>query len=101
MTSSNIQEIGSILETTRLLRLLDTVVHGGEVKIRKPAPDPYLLAMERLGVTKAVAFGGLGGRIASARAAGLDVIAIPDASRVVELLREHLYPKSKSLSTAD
>ena len=30
--------------------MLDTLVHGGEVKQHKPAPDPYLLAMERLGV---------------------------------------------------
>ncbi len=97
VTSSNIREIGSILETAGLLRLLDTVVHGGEVKNHKPAPDPYLLAMERLGVTKAVALEDSAAGIASARAAGLDVIAIPDASRVVELLREHLYPQSKSL----
>ena len=36
VTSSNIREIGSILETAGLLPLLDTVVHGGEVKITNP-----------------------------------------------------------------
>ena len=70
--------------------MLDTVVHGGEVKQHKPAPDPYLLALERLGVSRAVAVEDSAAGIASARAAGLDVIAIPDAAEVCRLVREHL-----------
>ena len=90
VTSSNIREVGAILEGAGLMPMLDTLVHGGEVKQHKPAPDPYLLALERLGVSRAVAIEDSAAGIASARAAGLDVVAIPDAADVCRLVREHL-----------
>jgi HAD superfamily hydrolase (TIGR01509 family) len=69
---------------------LDTVVHGGEVKHHKPAPDPYLLALERLGVKTALAVEDSKAGIASARAAGLDVIEIINAAEVPALVRAYL-----------
>jgi beta-phosphoglucomutase len=90
VTSSNIREVGSILESAGLLPVLDTIVHGGDVARHKPAPDPYLLAMERLGVRSAVAVEDSAAGIASARAAGLDVVAIPNAADVCRLVRQHL-----------
>jgi beta-phosphoglucomutase len=90
VTSSNIHEVGLILEASGLMPLLDTVVHGGEVARHKPAPDPYLLALERLGVKSALALEDSRAGIASARAAGLDVIEVPLASQVCQLLRAAL-----------
>lgn len=87
VTSSNIREVGFLLEAAGILPLLDTVVHGGEVQRHKPAPDPYLLAVERLGVRTALAVEDSVAGIASATAAGLDVVRIPVAGDVVALVR--------------
>jgi beta-phosphoglucomutase len=90
VTSSNIREVGSILEEAGIMPLLDTLVHGGEVAHHKPAPDPYLLALERLGVRSAIAVEDSAAGVASARAAGLDVIVIPAAGEVCSLVRASL-----------
>jgi beta-phosphoglucomutase len=90
VTSSNIREVGGLLEAAGLMPYLDTVVHGGEVKNHKPAPDPYLLAIERLGVKTALAVEDSKAGIASARAAGLDVIEVTDAAEVPQLVRDFL-----------
>lgn len=52
---------------------------GDEVRAVKPAPDVYLLAVERLGVAadRAVAFEDTVHGVAAARAAGLRCVAIP------------------------
>lgn len=77
--------------------VLTVRVNGESVKRLKPAPDPYLLACERLGVdpTTAVAFEDSATGTASAMAAGLRVIAVPtvpgtidDAAWVVTSLRD-------------
>ena len=90
VTSSNIREVESILDGARITPLLDTVVHGGEVARHKPAPDPYLLAMERLNVKSAIAVEDSAAGVASAKAAGLDVIVIPTAAEVCTLVRAAL-----------
>lgn len=90
VTSSNIREVGSILEGSGIMPLLDTVVHGGEVKRHKPAPDPYLLAIQRLEVQSAIAVEDSAAGVASARAAGLEVIVIPAATEVCSLVRASL-----------
>lgn len=57
-----------------------TVVTFDDVAAPKPAPDPYLLACERLGVdpARALAFEDSEPGAASARAAGLTVVQVPD-----------------------
>jgi len=52
---------------------------GDEVAAAKPAPDVYLLALERLGVAadRAVAFEDTAHGVAAAKAAGLRCVAIP------------------------
>jgi putative hydrolase of the HAD superfamily len=52
---------------------------GDEVRAVKPAPDVYLLAIERLGVpaTRALAFEDTTHGVAAAKAAGLRCVAIP------------------------
>jgi len=90
VTSSNIREVGFLLETAGLKPLLGAIVHGGEVERHKPAPDPYRLAMERLGAARGIAVEDSGPGIASAKAAGLDVVAIPAADQVCALVRAAL-----------
>ena len=78
----------------------DAVVSSDDVEHHKPAPDLYLLACERLGVAPAetLALEDTASGIASAKAAGLTCIAVPQfaetdvsaADRVVGSLEELL-----------
>jgi beta-phosphoglucomutase len=52
----------------------------------KPAPEPYLLAAQRLGVTSALVLEDSDAGIASGRAAGFDVLPIRHPSEVAGLL---------------
>jgi beta-phosphoglucomutase len=90
VSSSNIREISAVLDPAGLSSMFDTIVHGGDVTRHKPAPDPYLLAMERLQVRSAIAVEDSKAGIASARAAGLPVVEIATASDLCGLLRAAL-----------
>ncbi len=78
----------------------DAVVSADDVAYHKPAPDLYLLACERLGVAPAetLALEDTASGIASAKAAGLTCIAVPQfaetdvaaADRVIDSLEELL-----------
>lgn len=61
--------------------VFDVIAAGDEVAAKKPAPDVYLLALERLGLTagEALAFEDSRNGVLSARAAGLRVVATPSA----------------------
>lgn len=58
----------------------EVLAAGDEVEFHKPAPDVYLLALKRLGVSagSAVAVEDTGHGVAAAHAAGLRCIAIPN-----------------------
>ncbi|HYP07596.1 MAG TPA: HAD family phosphatase [Bryobacteraceae bacterium] len=90
VSSSNIREISAVLEASGMGDLFDTIVHGRDVERHKPAPDPYLLALERLQVKSALAVEDSKAGIASARAAGLDVVEVPVAADLCRLLRAAL-----------
>lgn len=61
-------------------RYFDVIVTGDDVAAPKPAPDPYSLAVERLGVDArdCVAFEDTPPGVASAAAAGVTVYAVPN-----------------------
>jgi HAD superfamily hydrolase (TIGR01509 family) len=65
-------------------RRFATSVAAGETPLAKPAPDPYLAAARRLGVTPAecVAIEDSPVGIASAEAAGCRVLAIPSLAHI-------------------
>lgn len=62
-------------------QVFDVVAAGDEVPAKKPAPDVYLLALERLGLgpADAVALEDSRNGVLSAQAAGLPVIVTPSA----------------------
>jgi HAD superfamily hydrolase (TIGR01509 family) len=70
----------------------DTIVGGGDVKRHKPAPDPYLLAAERLAVETALVLEDSAAGIASGRAAGFEVLTVRHPAEVADLLRHRLSP---------
>jgi beta-phosphoglucomutase len=90
VTSSNQVEVEPILRASGILPLIRTAVYGGDVSNLKPAPDPYLLAAERLGTRNALVIEDSPAGIASGRAAGLDVLEIPVQSAMCRLETEKL-----------
>jgi HAD superfamily hydrolase (TIGR01509 family) len=81
-SSSNRPLIDLVLELSGLDRFFRATVSSEEVARGKPAPDVYLEACRRLGVepSHAAAVEDSHAGIASAKAAGMRVIAIPNAS---------------------
>ncbi len=92
--------VDAALKSAGFTDAFDAVVSSDDVAHHKPAPDLYLLVCERLGVEPAetVALEDTASGIASAKAAGLTCIAVPQfaetdvsaADRVIASLQELL-----------
>ena len=93
-SSSNRELIDLALELLGVEHLFTATVSSEEVARGKPAPDVYLEAARRLGVdpTTAAAVEDSHNGILSAKAAGMRVIAIPNA---------HVPPDGDALAAAD
>jgi len=93
-SSSNRELIDTALELSGLDRLLRATVSSEEVARGKPSPDVYLEAARRLGVAPArcAAVEDSHSGISSARAAGMRVVAIPNATYL---------PGAEALAEAD
>ncbi|MCU1232063.1 MAG: HAD-superfamily hydrolase, subfamily variant 3 [Candidatus Solibacter sp.] len=90
VSSSSCSEIEPLLIAAGIRQHFETIVGGDNVTRHKPAPDPYLLAAERLGVTTALVLEDSEAGIASGRAAGFEVLPVRHPSEVAELLRKRL-----------
>lgn len=88
VTSSNQNEVEMVLKRSGLFPLFDVRVYGNDVVRHKPDPEPYLLAMSRLGVSTALVFEDSQAGMASARAAGCTVVQVPHPKDLPELIRE-------------
>lgn len=95
VTSSARSEVEPILARAGLLPLLGTAVYGGDAARHKPAPDPYLLAAERLHARRPLVVEDSAAGVASARAAGFDVLHIPSQREMVKLLEQTLTGSDK------
>lgn len=90
VTSSGRSEVEPILLQAGVDGFFRAVVYGGDVKRLKPAPDPYLLAVEKLGVRAALAVEDSDAGEASAKAAGLDVLRVRTSQEMPTALRQKL-----------
>ena len=90
VSSSGRTEVEPLLETAGIRHLFGAAVFGGDVQRKKPAPDPYLLALERLNVTRALVVEDSDAGETSARAAGLDVLRVPKPEDMVRLVSDML-----------
>jgi len=91
--------VDSALSTARITDAFDAIVTSDDAAF-KPAPDIYLLACERLGVSpeEALALEDSASGVAAAKAAGLTCIAVPQfaeidvsaADRIIDSLEELL-----------
>jgi HAD superfamily hydrolase (TIGR01509 family) len=93
-SSSNRPIIELVLELTGLGDAFEATVSSEEVARGKPAPDVYLEALRRLGVSgsEAAAIEDSHSGIRSAHAAGMRVVAIPNP---------HFPPDAEALALAD
>ena len=93
-SSSNRPLIEAVLETAGIAQLFEVTVSSEEVARGKPAPDVYLEAARRLGVepARAAAIEDSANGIRAAHAAGMRVLAIPNA---------HYPPPEDALALAD
>jgi HAD superfamily hydrolase (TIGR01509 family) len=90
VTSSGQSEVEPILREAGVHGFFSAAVYGGDVKKLKPAPDPYLLAVKKLGVRNALAVEDSSAGEASARAAALDVLRVHTAAEMPAALRRIL-----------
>jgi beta-phosphoglucomutase len=86
VSSSSASEIEPLLIAANIRQHFDTIVGGEMVKSHKPAPEPYLLAAERLGVQRAIVLEDSAAGIASGLAAGFEVIPVKHPREVASLL---------------
>jgi len=96
VSSSSCLEIEPMLEAGGLRQFFRTVVGGEDVKRHKPAPDPYLLAAERLGLRAPLVVEDSEAGLASGRAAGFEVLAVRHPAEVPVLVGRRLAGLSPS-----
>ncbi|MEU8821350.1 HAD-IA family hydrolase [Actinoplanes sp. NPDC048796] len=77
-SSSHEDHVRGLLERAGLIAGIDVLACGNEVAAHKPDPAVYLLALDRLGPVRAVAFEDTPHGVAAAQAAGLPCVAIPN-----------------------
>ncbi|MBL8227970.1 MAG: HAD family phosphatase [Bryobacterales bacterium] len=90
VTSSLRLEVEPVLERCGLLSKLAVAVYGDDVQRHKPDPEPYRMAAQRIGAIRALVVEDSAAGEASGRAAGFDVVRIPEAARMAELVRHRL-----------
>jgi len=90
VTSSARIEIEPALVHGGIRACFQELVCGKEVEHLKPAPDPYLKAAELLGARKPLVIEDSDSGVASARAAGFEVLRISDVQDVARAVREFL-----------
>lgn len=93
-TSSRRDQAQAKLEATDLLRFFRTVVTVDDVAAPKPAPDPYLLAAQRLGVAPGacLAFEDSETGARSAHAAGMRVVQVHGLHPATGAHAHHVAP---------
>jgi HAD superfamily hydrolase (TIGR01509 family) len=90
VSSSSSTEIEPILAAGGLRQYFETMVGAESVRRYKPAPDPYLLAAERLGSRAPLVVEDSGAGIASGRAAGFEVLQIHHPAELPEMVGRRL-----------
>lgn len=92
-SSSNMNHITNNMKKTGLVKYIDELASGAEVKNGKPAPDVFLLAAERLGVKpeECLVLEDSKAGVIAGNAAGAKVIMVPDMFEPDEICKEKAY----------
>jgi beta-phosphoglucomutase len=90
VSSSSSCELWPALERNGVRHLIDVGVFAEDVVHKKPHPEPYLTALRMAGVDRALVLEDSKAGIASATAAGCEVIPVTHVREVGRLVRERL-----------
>jgi beta-phosphoglucomutase len=90
VSSSSCSEIEPLLARAGLHGYFRTIVGAESVKRHKPAPDPYLLAAERLEARAALVLEDSDAGLASGRAAGFEALRIRHPNETADVVRRRL-----------
>jgi beta-phosphoglucomutase len=103
VSSSSRTEIEPLLLAGGLRAHFDALVCAEDLPREKlkPAPDPYLLAAERTGARNPLVVEDSAAGIASGRAAGFEVLAIPRAADLPRLMEQRLAEAPTEIAEAD
>jgi beta-phosphoglucomutase len=83
-------EVEPALIAGGIRRYFECVITGENTARHKPAPDPYLLAAQQLSARNPLVLEDSKPGITSGRAAGFEVLAVPNAAAMPALLRQRL-----------
>ncbi len=98
VTSSGREEVEPVLIRAGIRRHFEAAVFGEDVALHKPAPDPYLLAAERLGARRPLVVEDSDAGVASARSAGFEIARVASPRDVARLVRSRLEERTCSES---
>jgi HAD superfamily hydrolase (TIGR01509 family) len=90
VSSSYHSEVRPPLERSGLIACFETVICGDDAKNLKPAPDLYLLAVERLGVHAPLVIEDSDAGVAAGKAAGLEVLRVSSVQKMAYEVRRRL-----------
>jgi HAD superfamily hydrolase (TIGR01509 family) len=90
VSSSSCAEIEPLLVSAGLRGYFQTIVGGESVQRHKPAPDPYLLAAERLAARAALVVEDSEAGLESGRAAGFEALRIVHPNDTADAVRRRL-----------
>jgi beta-phosphoglucomutase len=90
VSSARQGHVYAILDALGLRDRFETLVCREDVETLKPSPEPYLTAARRMGVTNPLVVEDSDAGAESGRAAGFEVLMIPDYDSMPGLLRKHL-----------
>ena len=90
VTSSGRLEVEPVLDRAGIRPYLGAAVFGEDVQRHKPAADPYLLAAARLGAVRPLVVEDSAAGVASAQAAGFDVVQVGSPAEVASAVRARL-----------
>ena len=96
VSSSGRMEIEPVLIRAGIRHRFDALVCGEDVKALKPAPDPYLKAVELLGVRSALVVEDSDAGIESARRAGFESLRIGKPVDLPALLKRRLEDQARA-----
>jgi len=90
VSSARQAHVYPILEALGLRHRFETLVCREDVRELKPSPDPYLTAAKKLGALHPLVVEDSDAGAESGRAAGFDVLQVPDYASMPGLLRNRL-----------